>query len=92
MSFRDRLLTVAGEVCELEIANIRRVTAFCYWNDMVNCRAQRMWEFEAEIDRLAADAADTLRCIDLLLVALKLRSLSAVVIRSQVGLCHKPPP
>ena len=46
--------------------------------------AQRMREFQPEVNRLAADPADRLRRIDLLFVRLELCPLRAVVIRPQI--------
>ncbi len=43
-----------------------------------------MREFQPEVNRLAADSADLLRCVDFLLVGLELRALRAVVVRPQV--------
>lgn len=45
-----------------------------------------MREFQAEIDRLPADAADPLRGVNFLLVRFKLRTLGAVVIGAQIRL------
>ena len=45
-----------------------------------------MREFQPEVNRLAADAADLLRHVDFLLVRFKLRTLRAVVIGAQVRL------
>ena len=46
--------------------------------------AQRMREFQPEVNRHAADAADLLRGVDFLLVGFKLPPLRAVVIGAQV--------
>lgn len=74
------LLTVAGEVCELEITHVRRVTTLCNGDNVVNGRTQRVGEFKAEVHGLAADTAYLLRGEYFLLVAVELRPLSTVVV------------
>ena len=66
--------------------------ALCNRNDVVNAGGKRVREFQPEIDRIAADAADLLRRVDLALVGFKLTPLrSAVVgtaVRARSGLGH----
>ena len=59
-------------------------------DDVIYAGRKRMWEFQAEVHRLTAYSADSLRGIYFLLVGFKLRSLSAVVIGTKIRFRHAP--
>lgn len=65
---------------ELKIVKVAGVSAFDDGDDVVDAGRERMRELIAEIDRLAADAANGLRRIDLLFVPLKGQTVCAVVV------------
>lgn len=71
---------VAAEMRELKIVKVAGVSAFDDGDDVVDAGRERMRELIAEIDRLAADAANGLRRIDLLFVPLKGQTVCAVVV------------
>lgn len=64
---------VAAEMRELKVVEVAGVSAFDDGDDVVDAGRERMRELIAEIDRLAADAANGLRRIDLLLFRSKAR-------------------
>ena len=71
---------VAAEMRELKIVKVAGVSTFDDGDDVVDAGRERMRELIAEIDRLAADAANGLRRIDLLFVPLKGQTVCAVVV------------
>lgn len=70
LSLRELIgfLTVAAHVSKLQVADIRRVTAFRYRDYMIYARRERVRELEAEVNRLSAYPTHFLRCIYLLFV------------------------
>ncbi len=55
------LLPVATQVRQLQVANVRRMTALVYWYDMVNARAERMRKLQRLIHWLTTYTAHVLR-------------------------------
>ena len=68
-------LPVAGEVCQLQIIDIRRVSAFFEGDNVVYGRTKRVGVFQAFVNGLAADTANVLTRENLLAVGVELRLL-----------------
>ena len=93
-------MPVASPMSQLQVTLVTRVSAFGDWNDMINARRQRMRITQVLINWFAADAADSLRRIDCLLVALECKAVRSILVwpvtlvRHVSLVCHAvtPPP
>ena len=77
-----RLLTVAAPMRKLQIADVRRVPALGYRDNVVDAGGQRVRIFEREINGSAAYAAHGLRGVYPLFVRAELLLMSAAAVGS----------
>ena len=76
------LLPVAASMCQLQVVDVARVSAFSQGDNVVNRRAERMRILQGEVHRLSADSADGLCSEYSFSVLLELCAVLAVLVRS----------
>lgn len=81
------LSSVAATMRELEVVDVGGVSTFSQGNDVIYRWAEGVGIFQAEVHRLATDSTHGLRCVDPLLILLKLCPVRSVLI-GPVACCH----
>ena len=76
------LLPVTSPMCKLHVIQIRWVSTFRDWNNMIYTWRQWMWILEWEVHRLSTYSTHSLGCINLFLILFKSSTVGSIFIWS----------